>query len=83
MPREIEVRFSVTGTCTQTIEVADDCGLTDAEIVESLNGQGNHTVVTTVQEGGDLDQMSETESKTIGKVISSDVDAEYEDFELT
>ena len=72
--REIKVTFSVSGTCTQTIELTGtEYG--PSTIEEALN---DGRLVTTVQESGDLMRMFD--DKVFGKVVSSDVDAEYSDF---
>lgn len=84
MTRELTIQFSVTGHCTQTVLISNDCPLSDEEIIAGLNG-GAHHVVTTVQESGDLDHYHNTpnqgDATTIGKVVLSDVDGEYTDFE--
>lgn len=82
MPRQLTLTFSITGSCTQIIEIADDCPYTDEEIIESLNGGGDTTVCTTVQEGGDLEEYdSEGKSRALGKVVDSSMDGDYFDFE--
>ena len=74
--REIKVTFSVSGTCTQTIELSGtEYGLLTIE--EALN---DGRLVTTVQESGDL--MLRFDMKTVGKIVSSDVDAEYSEFSV-
>ncbi len=78
---EINIRFNVVGVCTQTINVYDDCPLSKEEIISNLNGDGDKTVCTTVQENGDLVWIKDDgEMKVIGRVISSDMDADYEEF---
>ena len=63
-----------------TIGVIDDkCELTDEEIVEGLEHGG---LFTTVQNGGDLLELSGVNKLVkIGFVRGSDCDCEYEDFE--
>jgi hypothetical protein len=78
----VKFRFNVTGVCEQEIELVKDCPLTVEQITAGLNGDGD-TVVTTVQEGGDL-VMYQPDGKEVilGKVIDSTMDAEYTEFEL-
>ena len=82
MARSIEVAFSVTGVCTQIIELSADCELDGEQIVAGLNGDRDDALCTTVQEGGELVQIfSDGTHKVLGGVVSSDMDAEYEEFE--
>jgi len=92
--RTIELQFSVSGTCDQTIELADDCTLTGEEIADALNGNykaaasdipgDKVSLLTTVQEGGELvAYYPDGSAKVLGKVINSNMDAEYLDFDYT
>jgi len=79
--RTLQITFSVHGSCTQTIEIENDCPLSDQEILDGLNGNG--TVCTSLMEGGSVLDFAERGEGIIGHVIVSSVDAEYEDFEVT
>jgi hypothetical protein len=48
--------------------------------MDALNGGGEHTVSTTVQENGNLVMYKDVQKIILGKIISSDVDGEYDDF---
>jgi hypothetical protein len=76
----MEIRFNIIGVCTQEIQLVKDCPLTEEEIMDALNGEGEHTVATTVQENGDLVMYKDGQEIILGKVVSSDVDGEYDDF---
>ncbi len=77
--REITIQFNVTGTCCQTIQIEDECELTDKEIIEGLE---HGALFTTVQDGGDLLELSGVNQLVqIGFVCGSDTDCEYKDFE--
>lgn len=77
--RKITVRFNVTGTCCQTIEIEDECELTDEEIIEGLE---HGALFTTAQDGGDLLELTGVNGlNKIGVIDGSDIDCEYEDFE--
>jgi len=77
----MKVQFSVMGSCTQTIQLKSDCPYTPEEIIDGLNGHGDLSVCTTVQEGGQVILFGPDE-RVLGIVESSDVDAEYADFEI-
>lgn len=78
LPREITIKFSVVGTCYQTIQIDDGCELTDKQIIEELESGG---LVTTVQENGHLCEVTGFNFLSkIGTVVGSDTDCEYEDF---
>ena len=88
MAHTIEVSFNVSGICTQVIELSRDCELDGEEIVNGLNGardtngKRERTLCTTVQEGGELIQLfPDGTSRVLGGIVSSDMDAEYEEFE--
>jgi hypothetical protein len=81
------VVFSVIGSCSQTIDLEKDCPYTPEEIVEALNGCGDRkikgTVATTIQEGGEVIFVDgDGDIQVLGRVFSSSVDAEYEEFEV-
>jgi hypothetical protein len=74
---EATIRFDVTGTCEQTVEVTKP-GLTLEELEAGLVlGK----FVTTVREGGTIVDVSD-DLKVIGRIIESEVDGEYLDFEV-
>lgn len=76
--REITIRFSVVGTCCQTIAIDDIYELTDEEIITELELGG---LVTTVQEHGHLCEINGFNMLgRVGTIIGSNVNCEYEDF---
>jgi hypothetical protein len=84
MAKERYIRFDVVrATCKQRIELVDP-ELTQAELESGLQS-GKY--VTTVQEGGDVIEVgAEGEGdqpfKIVAKVVDSDVDGEYDDFQV-
>ena len=77
--REITIKFSVTGTCCQTIRLDDECELTAEEIVEELNMGG---LVTATHEGSHLCWINGFNMyERIGKIVGSDMSCELEDYE--
>lgn len=78
--KELNIRFNVTGVCTQTIQLAENCPLTEQDIIDALNGEGEHTVATTVQEDGHLVMYKDGQEIILGNVVTSDVDGDYDDF---
>jgi len=80
--RTINLQFSVLGYCDQAVELAEDCEFTREQIEDGLNGSGDQTICTTVQEGGELIVAYPTgDVKVLGKVIESNMDGEYLDFD--
>jgi hypothetical protein len=82
---EIDIEFSIIGTCRQTIKLLDDCPYTIAQIMDALNGESDLPICTTVQEGGELVEFGASFSsgqRKLGVVVASDVDGEYTDFEV-
>lgn len=76
--REITIMFNVMGTCCQTIQIDDECELTDKEIVQELNSDG---LVTATHEGSHLCEINGFNMLgRIGKVIGSDMNCELEDY---
>ncbi len=77
---EINIKFSATGWFDQTIEITNPKyqDLTKQEILDNLE-QG--VFITTVQEGGSVITFEDGEMVTVGKVLSSDSNCDYEDFE--
>ncbi len=80
MKKEVTIRFTVVGTCEQTIELDDDCKLSPAEIVQALNGESELSLATTTHEDGELIIVDDLTK--IGKIVSSDMDSEYTEFSL-
>lgn len=83
MSRELKVKFSVEGWVEQTIRLADDCPLTDNQLIQALNGGQEHgLILTTVQEGGHLSQLAGGgESRVLGTVTSTLMETDYFDFD--
>ena len=81
---EINIKFNAVGWFDQTIEITHENykHLSKEEILDNLE-QG--VFITTVQEGGDVVTFEtangETKMVTIGKVVSSDSNCDYSDFE--
>jgi len=75
MGREISISVMAEGWFKETIELNDDCTLTDAEILEKLN---KGELVTTIQENGFLDITATGES--IGKILDVNNELEYHHF---
>ena len=80
--RTLTVCFQVIGCVTQEIEIADDCFLTNEQIVDGLNGQLKDSLCTCLEPGGPLLLFAESDIKPIGRVLSMNPDAEYTDFEI-
>lgn len=80
MSRQIKIRFYVQATCEQTITVADDCKLTDEQIIDSLNGNGDEAICTSIN---DKKLYSFNNGiNVIGNIDESTLDgAEFSDFE--
>jgi len=77
MAKRVGISFLASGYIKQVIELSDDCGLTNKQIVEKLN---DGTIVTTIQEGGTIEFV--LDGKVIGAVAYVDNNLEYTDFEL-
>ena len=77
--KTFRVSFNVMGVCNQYIELNDDCNLTENELADLLE-KGD--VLTSVQEGGDVVLMADGKFTVIGKVVSADIDGEYEMFDV-
>lgn len=76
--REITIKFSVMGTCCQTIKIDNKCELTDREIIEGLEAGRLLTGV----ESGKLYKISDVNKfDVIGTVVDSDMGCGYRDFE--
>jgi hypothetical protein len=71
----VEVTFSVSGYVKQRVKLKD--GYTPAQLQADLNAG---RAWTTIQHDGDVVLLTETETDTVGKVISVDNNCEYEDF---
>lgn len=76
MAKEIDISFLVQGHINQTIELFDDY-----EHINVVEGLEAGTVMTTVQEGGDVLGVVDGNLITIGKVVNVDNNLEYEDYE--
>ena len=92
MPRRMTVTFHVEGTCTQEIDVPEDCPLSCEDIVACLNGNpmpssvGVHRIVTNagteLEKGGQVVQYAVGGNRVVGRIVESDLDAEFEEFQL-
>ncbi len=81
--REITVMFGVQGYACQTLRIDNECQLTDKEIINGLNSGGIPSILTTLQEGGNLITIDEDgDIADIGTVLGCDIDCEYDDFEI-
>ena len=86
MAKECYIRFDVSGTCKQRIELVDP-GLTLAELESGLQS-GKYA--TTVQEGGEVIEVGAEGKrdaqnqpfKIVARVVDSDVSGEYDDFQV-
>ena len=78
MSRTVKISFYTSGNVTQTIEVEDDCTLSDAEIVEGLE---RGEVLTTMREGGTVFVLGD-DFPIIGVVDDVENALEYTNFEL-
>lgn len=81
---ELSIKFNATGWFDQTIDITheDYKNLSKEKILDKLE-QG--VFITTVQENGDVitfeTKDGETKMVTIGKVLSSDSNCDYSEFE--
>ena len=76
MARTLQIEFSVSGACRQTIHFDEDLDMTDEQIIEGLN---DGSILTTVQEGGHLLCMKD--DANFGTIADCTPDMEYFDFE--
>ncbi len=68
------------GSCAQTIQLKADCPYTYQAILNGLNCIGELAISTTLHENGSLILFGK-DSRVLGTITSSVVDAEYTDFE--
>jgi hypothetical protein len=81
--RELNIIFNVQGSISQTIAIGDHWRtLTDTEIIDALNGCGELVAGTSSVVGDELTVIDRHETLLIGKIISSELDAEFTDFEV-
>lgn len=80
---KFEMSFNVSGNCDQTIELNADCSLSVQEVINGLNGVGQHTICTTANAPGEILLFRDDGGiEKIGRVVSSIMDGEYDDFEI-
>lgn len=82
MPRRMTITFHVEGTCAQEIDVPDNCPLSCEEIVACLNGDFLTNASTELEKGGKVIQYAVGGNRPLGRIIESDLDAEFKEFQL-
>jgi len=80
MSRNIKISFLAQGHVNQSIEIEDECKLSDEEIIAGLNSGG---ILTTIQEGHTLICFGlQSKMTVIGTIDNVDNNLEYTDFEV-
>ena len=80
--------FEVEGTCTQAIDVPDDCPLSCEDIVACLNGKlmaGSEVPTnagTKLAEGSQVVQYAVGGNRTVGQIVKSELGVDFDNFQL-